>query len=143
MGTPGLRRALAAGAPLIEVVVRFRPGIDFADATGQVNALADDFDLHPEAWYGDPALRVGSATNQALERLFGWRIVRVPLERHLEATGEWSVWPDTFRWEELSSPQRMPPAAAQLIDSISITQPGADDEGQPFPWPAPDPVVRR
>ena len=130
MGTAGLERALSHGAPLAEIVVRFHEGIDAVAATNAFNALGDDIDLHLRPWYDDPALRVGSATKEALERLFGWRLIRVPLDRYDEATGTWGKWPNAFRWEELNSPEHLPPSVAALVQSIGISQPGADDDGQ-------------
>jgi hypothetical protein len=130
MGTAGLQRALQRGAPLVDIVVRFREGVDYQVATAAVNALGDDIDLHLKPWYDDPALRIGTATKEALERLFGWRLVRVPLERYDEATGAWGTWPDTYYWTELNEPQAFPESVAALIASIGSTQPGADDDGQ-------------
>jgi hypothetical protein len=133
MGTAGLDRAAARGAPLADVEVRFRAGVDAAQATRRINALADDLDLYPGDWHGNPLLRIGSATAEALERLFGWRLARVPLERYDEASGTWGTWENAFRWEEIVRPQRYPDGIEELIDSIGITQPGADDQGQPWP----------
>jgi hypothetical protein len=135
MGTDGLHRALARGAPLIDVVVRFRDGIRAAEATLRINALADDFDLHPGDGYGNPLVCLGTATAEAMERLFGWRITRVPLERHDEAAGTWGVWDEYFRWDDAGGPLRYPDGIAELIDDLGITQPGADDDGQPWPPP--------
>lgn len=133
MGTEGLHRAIDRGEPLIDVVVRFHDGVDAADATRRINALADDFDLHPGDWYDNPLLRLGTATAEAKERLFGWRIVRVPLERFDEATGEWGVWENYFRWDDGAGPQRYPDGWAEMIADVGTTQPGADDQGQPWP----------
>jgi hypothetical protein len=130
VGTAGLHGALAAGAPLVEIVVRFRENVGYRAATEAFNALGDDVDLHPGDWYNDPALRVGSATREALERLFGWRFVRVPLERYDDAAGTWGRFPDAFRWEELNVPERFPPSVADVVASIGCSQPGADDDGQ-------------
>lgn len=133
MGTEGLDHALARGEPLVDVVVRFRAGVDAAEATRRVNALAGDLDLNRVDWYNNPLLRIGSATADALERLFGWRLARVPLERHDEASGTWGTWENAFRWAEIGPPQRYPDGIGELIDSIGITQPGSDDQGQPWP----------
>ena len=130
MGRSGLGRALQRGAPLAEIVVRFRDGVDYAEATRAFNDLGDDIDLDERPWYDHPPLRVGSATKEALERLFGWRLTRVPLERYDDATGTWGTWPDTYRWEELNQPERFPPAVAGVIQSIGISQPGTNDDGQ-------------
>lgn len=130
MGIEGLRRAVERGAPLVDVVVRFRDGVDYDAATRAMNALADDFDLISSPYHDAPALRLGTATKEALERLFGWRLARVPLESYDEATGEWGTWPDVFRWEALNEPRTCPASVAGLIESMAITQPGSDDEGQ-------------
>jgi hypothetical protein len=53
--------------------------VDAIDATDRLNALAEDFALHTKPWYNDPRMRIGTATKAALERLFGWRIVRTPV----------------------------------------------------------------
>jgi hypothetical protein len=111
MGTDGLHRALARGAPLIDVVVRFREGVDAAEATRRIKALADDFDLYPGDWYGNPRLRLGTSTAEAMQRHFGWRITRVPLERYDEAAGTWGVWDAYFRWDDAGRPQRYPTAS--------------------------------
>lgn len=130
MGAAGLHRALARNAPLIDVVVQFREELDLPRIIEQVNALADDFDLHEGDWYGIPGCRLGTATAEALERLFGWRHVRVPLDRYDEETGTWGTWPDRFRWQEVNEPQLDRFPLAGVIRSIGSTQPGADDDGQ-------------
>jgi len=130
MGYSGLARALQRGEPLIDVVVRLREGVDYADATRQINAVADDFDLHPGDWYGQPGLRTGTATRDALGRLFGWKFSRVPLERYDPATGAWGTWPDVYRWEELDAPDLEMFPVAGLIRGIECTQPGGDDDGR-------------
>jgi hypothetical protein len=118
MGEAALYEAIRKGAPLVEITVRFVEGIDCAAATDQLNAIADDFHLTPRPWYDDPQLRVGSATKEALERLFGWRLKRVPL------VGQ----PDLFCWGEVSAVQRHP--IDGVIQGIAMEQPGADDDGQ-------------
>lgn len=130
MGISGLGRAIQRGAPLVDIVVRFRKGVDYRAATRAFNELGDDIDLRPGDWYGDPALRIGTATKEALERLFGWRLARVPLERYDEATGEWGTRPDAYRWEEMGGPEFFPPTVADLVHSMGITQPGGNDDGQ-------------
>lgn len=130
MGTAGLDLALQRGAPLLDVVVRLAATEDHAAATERINALADDFELHPGDWYDQPGLRIGSATKEALDRLFGWRLIRVPLERQDPKTGAWGAGPGLYRWEELNSPQLHLFPIPGLIQSIGCTQPGADDQGQ-------------
>ena len=131
MGTAGLDRAVARGAPLAEILVRFRTSVDPASATATFNALGEDIDLNPGNWYDDSHLRVGSATKEALERLFGWRLIRVPVDFSPAGTPSAVETPaDGYCWAELEGPQRYPASVADLIESIGITQPGADDDGQ-------------
>lgn len=118
MGETGLTQAIQRGAPLVEVTVRFVDGIDYVEATQLLNGLADDFHLKPKPWYGIPGLRVGFATKEALERLFGWRLHRVPIAGQNEF----------YCWGEVSPVQRYP--VAGVIMSIHMSQPGAGDDGQ-------------
>ena len=124
MGTEGFKSACASGEPLADVTLVFHPGVDGIAATARLNALADDFDLHRRPCYDDPRLRAGTATKQALERLFGWRIVRAPLPG---ARGYW--------WETVTEPNRYPDGVESLIESMGLSQPGADDDGQWYEWP--------
>jgi hypothetical protein len=119
VGTEGFKSAFANGEPLADVTVVFRPGVDGVAATERLNALADDFDLHPRPYYDDPRLRIGTATKTALERLFGWRVVRA----HLPGGG--GYW-----WETVTEPSRYPEGCEALIESMGLSQPGADDDGQ-------------
>jgi hypothetical protein len=130
MGTTGLNEALSRGAPLVEVTVTFRADVDPIVATERINRQFSDFDLYPRPWYDDARLRVGSATKEALERLFGWRLKRVPLERYDKATGTWSHWTDCYRWEEINQPVLDHAGLGEMIESIGMSQPGADDDGQ-------------
>lgn len=130
MGTEGLDRAIQKGAPLVEITICLKSGVNYVEATERINAIADDLHLHPGDWYGRVDLRVGSATKEALERLFGWKLIRVPLEKYDEATGTWGVWEDYYRWEEVNQPTHYPPEIKDLIRSIGFSQPGGDDQGQ-------------
>jgi hypothetical protein len=120
MGTAGLDVAVRKGAPLLEIVVRLQPDIDYQAATETLNSMAGDFHLTPQPWYDDPALRIGAATNEALERLFGWRFVRVPIPGS----------PKFFMWQESAPLRFVPDVARPLIKTVTVEQPGADDNGQ-------------
>jgi hypothetical protein len=130
MSGEGLDRAIRRGAPLVEITVLFKNGIDYQDATCRMNELSDELELNPGNWYNDPALRVGAATKEALESLFGWSLIRVPLERYDETNKVWTTWENVYRWQETGPPKRYPPEVAQLIQSLGFSQPGADDDGQ-------------
>jgi hypothetical protein len=56
MGEILLYSAVGKNIPLIEVVVEFVEGIDYEDATEQLNALAEDFHLN---WHPTTITRVG------------------------------------------------------------------------------------
>jgi len=122
MGTSGFQAALLRGEPLADVTVMFRVGVDAVSATQRINSLANDFDLWREPYYDHPRLRAGTGTRDALERMFGWRLRRSPLP------GSKSV----FWWEEVARPSRYPPGLEELIESIGLSQPGDDDDGQWF-----------
>jgi len=122
MGAVGLQVALLRGEPLADVVVTFRAGVDGASATRQINALADDFDLCPPPYYS-PQMRIGTATRDALERMFGWKL------RRAEVPGQPST-PPLYWWEEVSSPSRYPPGLQEVIESLGLSQPGVEDDGQ-------------
>lgn len=128
MGESKLIEAVRNGVPLVEVTVHFIEGIDYAAATTLLNEIADDFHLDAQPWYNQPALRVGSATKESLERLFGWQLKRIPLPRYDEDTKTWGHWPNTYYWGEVSPVQRYP--VDGVIQSIGMSQPGADDDGQ-------------
>ncbi|HEY2584434.1 MAG TPA: hypothetical protein VGI81_01570 [Tepidisphaeraceae bacterium] len=124
MGVDGFKTAFARGEPLADVTVVFRPGVDGVAATQRLNALADDFDLHPSPYYNDPRMRLGTATKMALQRLFGWRIQRAPLPG---GAGYW--------WTTVTEPSRYPDGCESLIERMGLSQPGADDDGQWLEWP--------
>jgi hypothetical protein len=128
MGNSLLLAAIAKGVPLIDITLTFVPGVDYASAANQLNGLADDFHLLARPPFNNPRLRNGSATKEALERLFGWKLKRMPLERYDERTKAWGYWPDQFRWDEITPPQTHP--LPGVIESIVMVQPGADDNGQ-------------
>lgn len=132
MGVAGLQAALTRGEPLVEVTIGFRQGVDAAAATARINAECEDFDLHPQSWYGQPQQRVGSATRGALERLFGVRLVRVRLERFDEATGAWGHWPNAWRWEQVGRPEPGRSEIGELVETVDLSQPGQGDDGQPW-----------
>lgn len=128
MGDSALLETVRKGAPLLDVTVQFVEGIDYAAATKLLNTIADDFHLHLQPWYNKPSLRVGSATKEALERLFGWRLQRIPLPKYDEDTKTWGHWPNVYYWGEVSPVQRYP--VDGIILSIGMSQPGTDDDGQ-------------
>ncbi len=120
MGTTGFLAAFSRGEPLVDVGVKFRAGVDCVTATKLLNSLADDFDLYPRPWYDDPQSRMGTATRAALLRMFGWRLKRAPLP-----SNEHFYW-----WKEVSPPNHFPKGLENAIESIGLSQPGADDDGQ-------------
>ena len=135
---PLLVSLVERGKPLAEVQVAVVDGQDLARVAPVLDALAPDIaaqvvPCHFQA--GAPShtayeIRM-DATREALDRLFGWRIRRVNLDRWNAETARYEgVWSDAFRWEELSAPCRYPPAVAGRIRAMGLTQPGASDNGK-------------
>src|SRR5262249_35921145 len=117
-----LDEAAAAGDPLIDIVVKFGEGVDYDLATKTVNSLGPDIELNTAHWYGSPQLRIGQVTAEGALRLFNARFKRVPLGQQNSQFFRWSStkilqWPDEI---------------ATYVESIGATQPGADDDGQPY-----------
>jgi hypothetical protein len=125
MGVAGLHRAISRGEPLTDVSVTFHEGVDGELATKQINSLADVFDLYPKPWYDDPRSRIGSATREALERMFGWCLRRVLVPNRTT----------DFWWEVITPPTRYPAGLENLIETMGLAQPGADDDGQWYEYP--------
>lgn len=124
LGTTEFQSAIDRGEPLADVTVVFHEGVDPIDATDRLNALAEDFDLCTKPWYNAPRMRIGTATKAALERLFGWRIVRTPVADQ-----------NGYVWATVTAPNRWPDGFESSIASIGLSQPGADDDGQWYEWP--------
>jgi hypothetical protein len=124
MGTAGLQAALLRGEPLADVIVKFRAGVDGVSATERINALADDFDLLAAPLYDDPKLRIATATRDALERMFGWKLTRAKLP------GQPPAAPTIYWWAEVSPVNGYLPELRELVESVGLTQPGSDDDGQ-------------
>jgi hypothetical protein len=130
--TRSLDEAAAAGEPLIAIVVRFKEGVDYDRATAAVNSLGPDIDLRSAHWYGDPRLRIGAVTAEGALRLFCARFTRVPIERWNPQTRSYDgVHSDSFKWDSTQI-TRWPDELAGFVESIGVSQPGADDDGQPY-----------
>jgi len=100
--------------------------VDGVAATQWINSLANDFDLWPRPWYDNPQARIGTATKAALDRLFGWKIVRVPLPGSAQ---------NLFWWDDVTQPTRFPEGWVALVESMVRTDPCNDDDGQWYEWP--------
>jgi hypothetical protein len=79
-------------------------------------------EIDPRHWYGKPQLKVGRVTAEGAQRLFSAYFRRVPL--HAANSG-------VFRWSSTEILQ-WPENIAPYVKSITVSQPGADDEGQPY-----------
>jgi hypothetical protein len=127
-----LDEAVHAGEPLIDIVVVFKEGVDFALATERANALGPDLELDRRDWHGEPRFRIGQVTAEGMLRLFRVRIRRVPLEKWDEQANAYvGVHERLFRWDQhkiVQWPQELRP----FLESVGITQPGADDNGQAY-----------
>ena len=129
VGESLLYEAVERGVPLLEIVTTFTDGVDYAKATADFNSLGEDIHLHTSDWYGDPKMRSGSATAEALYRLFGWKVHRVPLVLVDEGTGE-PRETEFFCWEDVVPRSKIPVALKGVLKTIGYGQPGADDQGQ-------------
>jgi hypothetical protein len=128
--TRSLDEAVAARQPLIDIVVKFKEDVDCDFATAAVNSLGPEIELHPGNWYANPRLRIGTVTAEGALRLFCARFTRVPLERWDPQTRSCDgVHRDYFRWSSTEIAQ-WPCEVAPYLESIGITQPGANDDGQ-------------
>jgi len=118
---PALRGAAERGEPLVDITISFADGFDYADLTRRLNRLADDILVHDLPHY-TPSCRLAVATKAALGRESGWVIRRAPCP----AGGYW--------WEEVVEPSRLPTDLRGCIVGMGLTQPGGDDDGQPYEW---------
>ncbi|MGO9483633.1 MAG: hypothetical protein ACLPX9_03470 [Rhodomicrobium sp.] len=124
--------AVSAHEPLIAIVVRFKDDVDYAVATRIASRLGPDLWLHLGDWYNNPRLRIGCVTAEGALRHFGVRIRRVPLAKWNEKNNRFEgVHEDFFRWDQIKI-VRWPEALAPFVEAVSITQPGADDDGQAY-----------
>jgi hypothetical protein len=124
--------AVSAHEPLIDIVVVFKSGVDYAVATRIANALGPDLWLHKGDWYNDPRLRIGCLTAEGALRHFGVHVRRVPLAKWNERNKRFEgVHEDFFRWDQIEIVQ-WPEPLVPFVEAVSITQPGADDDGQAY-----------
>lgn len=114
MGDKALYDAVRKGIPLVEFTIMFADGVDAIATTKKMNAIAEDFHIYEPPYYDDPLFRIASATKEALERMFEWKLKRV-----LAPNSEF------YWWEEV-----VPPKLSNDIVSMGLSQPGSDDEGQ-------------
>ena len=123
--------AVAAEEPLIDIVVIFKEGVDYDLATAAVNSLGTDIELRPAHWYGKPQWRIGQITAEGALRLFNARFTRVPFQPQYPKWLAYESQSECFLW---SSTQiiRWPDEIAPYVKSISATQPGSNDDGQPY-----------
>lgn len=127
-----LDAAVAAGEPLIDITVSFVDGADGTVATGLLNALGDDIEIDEHPWYGDDGLRIGQVTAEGAFRLFGARFTRVNLDKWKPETQRpEGRHGNVFRWSRTEI-VRWPDELVGFISSMGITQPGANDDGQPY-----------
>jgi len=120
MGTKAFAISFQRGEPLVDVVAIFHSNIDVNAAVIEINATFDDLDFHRSPYY-DPQWRLGTASKAALERIFAWRVSRFPKERGVGVVHGWI----TDKVPDLNHS-----GLQHLIQSIDMTQPGADDNGQ-------------
>lgn len=128
------------GKPLAEVHVLPREGVDIQRLIDALNALGPDV-AAGEGVYNSmirdgklPGHRPSAdmdATKEALDRLFGWRLKRSPLPKVNSTTREIEgYWDNAYYWEEVEPAQRIPLELDGMFESMGLSQPGANDDGQ-------------
>lgn len=122
IGKPALRAAIARGEPLADFSVTFTEGLDYAALTERLNRLAGDLLVHAHPHYV-PHCRLAVGTKAALAREFGWVLRRAPRL----GGGYW--------WEVAVGPRWAPAGLEGCIVEVGLSQPGGDDDGQPYEWP--------
>jgi hypothetical protein len=126
-----------ANKPLVEVSIALVKDANAEAILDDLNELADDFEASLSVYCkmtGKKDLLTIDATPEALQRLFGWEIKRVNLERWNQETQKYEgVWEDTYRWEEINRPLKFPKCLEGKVVEIGLSQPGTNDHGQPYP----------
>jgi hypothetical protein len=123
---PGLQAAFLRGEPLADVSIHFVMAVDYAGGVDRLNLLADDFVVTVAPYYADYS-RMATGTRGALERLFGWRLIRERLPG--TDSSQQIYW-----WKELNRPTHYPAGFDGIISNIGLSQPGADDDCQWFDY---------
>lgn len=118
----GLHTAIERGEPLAEFTITFKQGVDFVKATDALNNLADDFYVYENPWYNVENLRLAHATKPALERIFGWVIIRKVSHYGF------------YFWETEVETNKFPEGLEGAIENMGLCQPGSGDEGQWYEW---------
>ena len=107
-----LNEMVKANKPLVEISISLAEGVDSEQLLRELNELADDFaaDYSAYRWIsGDKGILTAQSTPEALQRLFGWEIERVNLERWNPETRKYEgVWDNSYRWEEINKPTKYP-----------------------------------
>lgn len=127
------------GKPLAEVHVYPREGVNVGYLIGTLNALGPDVAAGEDVYNslmrsgklrGHRPSAIMDATKEALDRLFGWRLRRVLPSGFQCMQGE-SVETLTgvFSWEEVVPICHMPTELVDLVESMSLSQPGTNDNG--------------
>jgi hypothetical protein len=130
MGTAAFKAAFERGEPLADFTLKFRAGVDAVAAVDRINVIYEDLHIHPLPWYDHPQIRIGCATKDALVRIFGWALERMPLSRYDEETRSWGHYPNAYLWGECTKPDLTRPDWGSLVEDIGLSQPGASDDGQ-------------
>ena len=133
----GLEDLVKADKPLIEVTIALAEGVDAESMIHELNKLADDFEASLSVYCAISGVKdflSADATPEALQRLFGWEIKRVNLERwDPESQRYEGVWDHAYRWEEMNKPTRFPSCLEGRVKEIGLSQPGTNDNGKAYP----------
>lgn len=108
---------------LINLINRLGPDIEVTD--GRYNDLIRDGKLS-----GHTLTIEGDATQEALERLFGWVIVRTEMPKWDAANNQYDgVHKGFYYWQEKQPPQYYPDSINGQIKEMGLSQPETNDNG--------------
>ncbi|WP_019865728.1 hypothetical protein [Methylovulum miyakonense] len=117
--------------PLAEVVVILNNDEEIEGACRTLNELAEDVSAEILTAYiqcSENDLRhkiYMEATQEALLRVFGWKLQRVKFYDSSEDAGK---YPDAYFWQELNEPV-LPKPLQGMIRTMGLVQPGRSDNG--------------
>lgn len=129
-----LIKLIEANKPLVEAGVGLVDGVDGASLLEELNALGDDFHATLSVYCkmtGKNDMLDFDAAPEALERIFGWTIKRVPARKWNRETRQFEgIIENLYVWEEINSPTKFPPCLEGKVKEIGLSQPGRNDNGE-------------
>lgn len=137
---PFLTELCNQGKPLADIGITPAAGENIHELIRLINDLGPDIEVREGRYNffirsgklpGHVLLIEGDATKEALERLFGWILVRDHKPRWDAVKQRYDgVHADVYWWKEVQLPQFYPESLQGRIESMGISQPGTNDDGQ-------------